>query len=61
MEINEIETKKLEKTESNSWFFEKTKTIDNLYPDSSRKKSGQIKLEMKKGKLQLTLQKYKAS
>ena len=64
-ETNEIETKKtiakINKTKS--WFFEKTKLI-NLQPDSSRKRGRglkSIKLEMKKEKLQRTLQKYKAS
>ena len=65
-EINEIETKKtiakINKTKS--WFFEKINKIDNLQPDSSRKKGRglkSIKSEMKKEKLQWTPQKYKAS
>ena len=43
------------------WFFEKIK-LTNLWPDSSRKKEGRIKstkLEMKKQRLQQTMQKYK--
>ena len=44
-----------------SWFFEKIK-LTNLYPDSSRKKERRIKstkLEMKKVRLQQTMQKCK--
>ena len=65
-EINNIETKKtIEKiNENKSWFFGKINRIDKQ-PDSSRKKKGSrfksIKLEMKKEKLKLTLQKYKGS
>ena len=65
-EMNEIETKKtiakINKTKS--WFFEKINKIDNLYPDSSRKKGRGLKsiiLEMKNERLQLTPQKYKRS
>ena len=65
-EINEIETKKtitkINKTKS--WFFEKINKMINHQPDSSRKRGRglkSIKLEMKKEKLQQTLQKYKAS
>ena len=50
---------KINKTKS--WFFEKIK-LTNLQPDSSRKKDRRIKstkLEMKKKKLQQTMQKYK--
>ena len=63
-EINETEKKKtitkINKTKS--WFFEKVKKLINPQPDSSRKKGRgckSIKLEMKKEKSQLTLQKYK--
>ena len=64
--INNIETKKIiEKiNETKSWFLEKMNKIDKAQPNSSRKKGRglkSIKLEMKKGKLQLTLQKYKVS
>ena len=50
---------KINKTKS--WFFEKIK-LANLQPDSSRKKERRIKsakLEMKKERLQQTMQKYK--
>ena len=50
---------KINKTKS--WFFEKIK-LKNLQPDSSRKKERRIKstkLEMKKERLQQTMQKYK--
>ena len=50
---------KINKTKS--WFFEMIK-LTNLWPDSSRKKERRIKstkLEMKKKKLQQTMQKYK--
>ena len=50
---------KINKTKS--WFFEKIKLI-NLYPDLSRKTERRIKsteLEMKKERLQQTMQKYK--
>ena len=50
---------KINKTKS--WFFEKIK-LTNLQPDSSRKKERRIKstkLEMKKERLQQTMQKYK--
>ena len=46
---------------TNSWFFEKIK-LTNIWPDSSRKKERRIKLtklEMKKERLQQTMQKYK--
>ena len=45
-----------------SWFFEKINKIDKFQPDSSRKKERRIKstkLEMKKERLQQTMQKYK--
>ena len=51
---------KINKTES--WFFEKVNKIDKLQPNSSRKKERRIKstkLEMKKQRLQKTMQKYK--
>ena len=44
-----------------NWFFEKINKID-IQPDSSRKKERRIKsikLEMKKKRLQQTMQKYK--
>ena len=44
------------------WFSEKISQMTNLQPDSSRKKERRIKstkLEMKKEKLQQTMQKYK--
>ena len=51
--------------ETKTRFFEKIKKkLVNLYPDTSRKEGRgfkSIKLEMKKEKLQLTLQKYKGS
>ena len=50
---------KINKTKS--YFFEKIK-LTNLYPDSSRKKERIIKstkLEMKKKRLQQTMQTYK--
>ena len=50
---------KINKTKS--WFFEKIK-LTNLQPDSSRKKERKIKstkLEMKKERLQQTVQKYR--
>ena len=49
---------KINKTKS--WFFEKTNKTDK--PDSSRKKERRItstKLEMKKERLQQSMQKYK--
>ena len=52
---------KINKTKS--WFLEKIKKIDKPFqPDSSRKKERRIKstkLEMKKERLQQTVQKYK--
>ena len=51
---------KVNKTKS--WFFEKKTKLINLQPDSSRKKERRIKsakLEMKKERLQQTIQKYK--
>ena len=50
---------KINKTKS--WFFEKINKITNLWPDSSRKKRRikSTKLEMKKERLQQTMQKYK--
>ena len=63
-EINEKEMKetivKINKTES--WFFEKINKIDKPQPDLSRKKEQRIKstkLEMKKERLQQTMQKYR--
>ena len=61
-EINKIEIKKAisKINETKSWFFQKIKLI-NLQPGSSRKQGRghkSVKLEMKKEKLQLTLQKY---
>ena len=50
---------KIHKTKS--WFFEKIK-LTNIWQDSSRKKERRIKstkLEMKKERLQQTMQKYK--
>ena len=63
-EINNIETKKtIEKiNETKSWFFEKINKIDKPLARLIKKKCirvKSIKLEMKKEKLQLTLQKYK--
>ena len=51
---------KINKTKS--WFFEKINKIDSLQPESLRKKDRRIKsinLEMKKERLQQTMQKYK--
>ena len=48
--------------ETISWLFEKIKKLTNLWPDSSCKKERRIKstkLEMKKERLQQTMQKYK--
>ena len=63
-EINEKEIKetiiKINKTKS--WFFEKINKIDKPLANSSRKKERRIKsttLEMKKERLQQTMQKYK--
>ena len=45
-EINETETKKtIQKTnETQSWFFEQVNEIDNLLPDSSRKKRERVQI-----------------
>ena len=51
---------KINKTKS--WFFEKINKLTNPQPDSSREKERRIKstkLEMKKERLQQTMQKYK--
>ena len=51
---------KMNKTKS--WFFEKINKIDKPLANSSRKKERRIKsttLEMKKERLQQTMQKYK--
>ena len=51
---------KINKTKS--WFFEKINKIDKTLPNSSRKQKRKIKstkLEMKKERLQQTMQKYK--
>ena len=65
-EINEKEMKetiaKINKTKS--WFFEKKNKINKPLARLIRKKGRRLKsieLEMKKGKKQLTLQKYKGS
>ena len=53
-------TVKINKTKS--WFFEKISKINNPLADSSRKKERRIKstkLEMKKERLQQTMQRYK--
>ena len=53
-------TVRINKTKS--WFFEKINKIDNLQPDTSRKKERgikSIKSEMKKKRLQQTMQKCK--
>ena len=62
-EINEKEMKetiaKINKTKS--WFFEKIK-LTNIWPDISREEERRIKstkLEIKKERLQETMQKYK--
>ena len=49
--------------ETKSWLFEKINKIGKTQPDSPRKKErSQInKIDMKKGKLQMTPQKYKDS
>ena len=65
-EINEIETKKTiaKIIKTKSWFFEKINEIDKALARFMKKKEGglkSIKLEMKKEKLQLMLQKYKGS
>ena len=60
-EMREIVIVKINKNKS--WFLEKTKKkLTSLQPDSSRKKEKRIKstkLDMKKEKLQQTMQKYK--
>ena len=50
---------KINKTKN--WLFEKINKMTNLQPDSSRKKRRikSTKLEMKKERLQQTMQKYK--
>ena len=48
---------KINKTKS--WFFEMINKVDNLQPDSRKKREESTKLEMKKEKLQQTMQKYK--
>ena len=65
-EINEIEMNrtitKINKTKG--WFFEKMNKIDKILARLIKKKRRgckSIKLEIKKEKLQLTLQKYKGS
>ena len=63
-EINEIETKKTiaKINKTNSWFFEKINKSDKPLAALMKKKGRElksIKLEMKKEKSQLTLQKYK--
>ena len=65
-EINEIETKKTiaKISKTKSWFFERVNKIDKPLARLIKKKMRglkSIKLEMKKGKLQQTPQKYKAS
>ena len=57
--INEIEMEKITKTKI--WFFEKINKIDKPTAKLIKKKweRTQIKLKMKKEKLQLTQQKYK--
>ena len=65
-EIHEIERKKtIEKiNETKSWFYEKINKIDKHLARFIKKKGRglkSIKLEMKKEKLQQTLQKYKGS
>ena len=65
-EINEIEMKKTiaKINETKSWFFEKINKIDKLLARHIKKKGRglkSIKLEMKREKLQLSLQKYKGS
>ena len=66
VEINEIETKKtiakINKTKS--WFFEKINKIDKPLArliKRKREKTQINRIEMKKEKLQQTLQKYKRS
>ena len=46
--------------ETKTWFFEKINKIDKLLSTHQEKKKNQInKLEMKKGRLQQMMQKYK--
>ena len=55
-----VTTVKVNKTKS--WFFAKINKIDKPLPDSSRKKERRIKstkLEMRRERLQQTMQKYK--
>ena len=52
----------VEINKTKSWFFEKINKLTNPQPDSSREKERRIKstkLEMKKERLQQTMQKYK--
>ena len=63
-EINEIETKKTisKMNKTKSWFFEKINKIDKPLARLIKKKRERTqinKIEMKKEKSQLTLQKYK--
>ena len=48
-------------SKTNSWFFEKMNKINKHLPDSSRKKRRikSTKLEVKKERLQHTMEKYK--
>ena len=65
MEIHDIVTKKNKEkiNETKSWLFGKINKIGKTQPDSpSKKERSQInKIDMKKGKLQMTPQKYKDS
>ena len=52
----------VEINKTKSWFFEKINKLTNPQPDSSREKERRIKstkLEMKKERIQQTMQKYK--
>ena len=67
-EISEKEMNKMisKTNKTKSWFFEKINKIDKVSDSSKKKKKGEktqksIKLEVKKEKLQQTLQKYKRS
>ena len=62
-EINEIETKKTiaKKNETKSCFIEKINWISKSFARLIKKEEDSIKLELKKGKLQLTPRKYKGS
>ena len=55
-----MKERKVKINKTKSWFFEKINKIDKLLSTHQEKKKNQInKLEMKKGRLQQMMQKYK--